>query len=96
MSTLLKKNVCIFIQDENEEKYELMYTAFQHGNIYSLLVTMTDSYGLNDSVFLHDITRDESIVCEIVEILSNNTVTPCTVINILEDLFSELSFHHTH
>jgi hypothetical protein len=96
MSTLFEKDVCIFIQDENEEKYELMYKVFQHGNTYSLLVIMTESHGLSDSVFLYDITRDESTACEIVEILSSNAVTPCTVTDILEDLFSEFSFHHPH
>ena len=87
------KSACIFVQNE---KYELTYRVLPHDNVYSLLVVMIDSHGLNDSVFLYDIARDEASACEIIEILSKNSVTPCTVTAILEDLFSELSFHHTH
>jgi hypothetical protein len=98
VSAMFVKSACVFIQNEYglQEKYELTYRVLLHDNVYSLLVVMLDSYGLNDSVFLYDIARDESSACEIVEVLSKNTVTPCTAGAILEDLFAELNFHHTH
>jgi|GEM_PF-3168328 hypothetical protein len=96
MSLLLKKSTSVFIQDGENEKCELTYEIIQHQDAYSLLVIMTDSDGLNDSTFLYDITRDESAACKIVGILAANSVTPCTVNYVIEDLLSELSFHHTH
>lgn len=92
MSVVYEKNASVII---GEEKDELVYQIVQHGEVYSLLVFMKDSYGLNDFVFIYDITENKSIADEIIEVLSRNTVTPCTIGYVLEDLFSELNFHHS-
>lgn len=98
MSPTYEKSAFVFIGNEHEhqERNELIYKVLGHGDTYSLLVIMTDSNGLNDSVFVYDITHDEAIMIEIVELLSEHTVTPCSTRDTLEDLLSELNFHHAH
>lgn len=96
MIPLYEKKAYFICEDECKDRNELTYQILKHGNVYSLLVIMTDSYGLKDYVFIYDITHEESIASEVIEMLSENITTPCTVMYILEDLFSELNFHHTH
>ena len=54
--------------------------------VYSLLVIKTDDTYENESVFVYDIARTEDRALEIARIMCSNTVTPCTVTEVLDDI----------
>ena len=95
MSMMYEQMTYFINESEYHESYRLIYQVLKHGKVFSLLVIMTDENEISETTFIYDVTRDESVACELVEILSRNTVTPCTVECILADLFSELDFHLT-
>ena len=54
--------------------------------VYSLLVIKTDDTYGNESVFVYDIARTAGRAREIARIMCTNTVTPCTVTEVLDDI----------
>ncbi len=54
--------------------------------VYSLLVISTENGFYAESVFVYDISRSRDRAEEIVRTFRDNTVTPCTVTEILDDI----------
>lgn len=54
--------------------------------VYSLLIIETSEVWGNDTVFVYDITRTEQRAVEIAMLMCENTVTPCTAYDILDDI----------
>ncbi|MBR4880491.1 MAG: hypothetical protein IKU19_01070 [Clostridia bacterium] len=57
-----------------------------HCDVYSLLVVKTEGTEGNESVFVYDISRTRERALEISRLLCENTVTPCTVYEVLDDI----------
>lgn len=95
MTTMYEQTTYFINENEYHESNRLLYQILKHEQVFSLLVIMTDENEISETTFIYDVTRDESVACDLVEILSRNTVTPCTVECVLADLFSELNFHLT-
>ena len=53
---------------------------------YCILIICSDRYGTTDTKFLYDVTRDYEIVRELLRILCEGAVTPCTAKYVIEDL----------
>lgn len=54
--------------------------------VYSLLVVMTTQERKCENIFVYDISRIEETAVKIMHTLSENSVTPCTVLEILDEL----------
>ncbi|MBQ4560898.1 MAG: hypothetical protein IJA55_01035 [Clostridia bacterium] len=54
--------------------------------VYSLLVIMTCGKCETETVFVYDISRTRDRALEITRVMCDNTVTPCTVKEILDDI----------
>ncbi len=53
---------------------------------YCILIICIDRYGGTETKFLYDVSRDRTIAQELLRILCEGAVTPCTASYILEDL----------
>lgn len=53
---------------------------------YCILIVCMDRFGGTETKFLYDVTRDREIAREILKILCDGAVTPCTAKYIVEDL----------
>ncbi len=88
----------IFIETAKDEGagFDLQYVTFctedsrlsdeDLNKVYSLLVIKTDGTYENDSVLVYDISRSRDRALEIARVMRDNTVTPCTVRDILDDI----------
>lgn len=54
--------------------------------VYSLLIIKTYGIRETETVFIYDISRTRDRALEIARVLCKNTVTPCTVQEILDDI----------
>ena len=54
--------------------------------VYSLLIIKTEGPEEPERIFVYDIARSYDRAYEILTILKNNTVTPCTVKEVLDDI----------
>ena len=54
--------------------------------VYSLLVIKTDNTYGNENLFVYDIARNKDRALEIARIMCVNTVTPCAVTEVLDDI----------
>lgn len=54
--------------------------------VYSLLVVKTDGTYEKETMFIYDIARNSDRAREIARIMCANTVTPCTVTEVLDDI----------
>ena len=68
-------------------KYRLYRSNSKHGGryIYSIEIIAYTSED-SDSVFIADVSRTRSRAQEIFELLHTNIVSPCTAVDILEDI----------
>ena len=54
--------------------------------VYSLLLVKSGEVDDTESVFVYDVARSYNRAYEILSVLKNNTVTPCTVTEVLDDI----------
>ncbi len=88
----------IFIEAAKDEaagiylQYVILCTEEPHlsdtllNKVYSLLVIKTDDTYENESVFVYDVSRNADRALEIARVMCQNTVTPCTVTEVLDDI----------
>ena len=92
MKTLEKGNLRIVREKELLiDNLKLTYTLYSNSirsgdeNVYSIEVNCISNIG-NDSAFIFDITRTKTRADEIFRIISENSVTPCTLTEVLEEI----------
>lgn len=57
-----------------------------YSEIFSFIVVGFEDGNISDSVFIYDVTRQEKTAQELILLLSENSVTPCCVKDVLEDI----------
>jgi len=56
------------------------------GNVYSVLCVLTKDDEISESEFVYDVTRTERTAVDLIKMLCENTVTPCSLRCVLGDL----------
>lgn len=87
MERLIQPRRCQLMLPEGRAElcYQLFTGSDENCRIYSLYVTLAlDSYYESDFVF--DIARSREASVGLMELLSRNTVTPCTLREVLSEL----------
>jgi len=87
-----KKN-CKRIREETVETegFEITYSLFERrgegefGTVFSVTVSI-EKGGVREEKTAFDITRRKNKACGIFELLVRNTVTPCTLCEVLSDI----------
>ena len=65
---------------------DLSVTDTMLSKVYSLLVIKTYGTYENETVFVYDISRSRDRATELARVMCHNTVTPCTVYEVLDDI----------
>lgn len=54
--------------------------------VYSLLCVLSKDHEISESEFVYDVTRTEKTAVDLMKMLCDNTVTPCSLRYVLGDL----------
>ncbi len=62
----------------------------RHGFIYSISLVMIDESNRREEEYIYDISRKGEEAKRIFRLLSENTVTPCAVYEVIDDYFASI------
>ena len=76
------------ISDKNTICYYLLkgYVHESGRDTFGILITESDGEDITDCEFVSDISAVQSGACRIYDILCRNTVSPCSLFDVLDDL----------